>query len=73
MILMQKKYSQIKNPFMAKIFSQLDEAQLFEGRNFILCTSVFHTEKSMCSHWFITYMDELCNTLKWQEPISANN
>lgn len=73
MILMQKKYSQVKNPFMAKIFSQLDEAQLFEGRNSILCTSVFHAEKSMCSHRFIAYMDELCNTLKWQEPISANN
>lgn len=41
MILMQKKYSQIKNPFMAKIFSQLDEAQLFEGRSSFcapLCT-----------------------------------
>lgn len=46
-ILMQKKYSQIKNPFMAKIFSQLDEAQLFEGRSSILCTSVHREEHGL--------------------------
>ena len=45
----KKKYSQIQNPFMPKIFSQLDEAQLLEGGSCILCTSVSHAEKSMGS------------------------